>query len=277
MVQFQILSDIHLEMVSKHPKPPVLAPNLVLAGDIGKVDSKLWKQFIDFCSVNWVHVFYVLGNHEFYHEFKSYEQLNREYADFFSQFPNVHLLDNSSYELDGIDIYGFVGWTRSPFPTQNIAQNKINDYNYISDDLGNLITPRFITRIAEDSINQFKTWIDSRSGEQDHNKPILIITHFPPISTNTSNPIYLSEPRIVNQYFAWENLIKSEEIQSTHIHTWISGHTHWSYDFIDSDNKIRYIGNQIGYRSELGDTRFNPKLVIDVPAHTQENNSIKLA
>lgn len=260
MHKFQLLSDIHLEMTRSYPKPQVLAPNLILAGDIGKLESNIWRQFINFCSANWEKVFYVFGNHEFYHSNKTLLQLKTEYAQYFNQFSNIHLLDNSSYSFDGLDIYGFVGWTKSPFATQRLAQESINDYNYIADDKGNLITPKYVTRLAQDGIEKFKSWLGSRA----NSTPILVITHFPPICENTSNPIYLAEPRIVNQYFSWENLIKSDAIVHNQIHTWISGHTHWSYDFINSETGIRYVSNQIGYRSEITESRFNPDLVIEI-------------
>jgi hypothetical protein len=59
-------------------------------------------------------------------------------------------------------------------------------------------------------------------------------------------------------------LIKTEQIDPTNIKTWISGHTHWSYDFIDLDTNIRYVSNQMGYRDEFGESNFNPGLVIEI-------------
>ena len=262
MHKFQLLSDAHLEFCKQHLKPKVLAPNLILAGDIGKLESNVWKQFITYCSANWKQVFYIFGNHEFYHDNKSICLLKLEYLEFFDQYPNIHLLDNSSYLLDDIDIYGFVGWTRSPFQSQSLAQQEINDYNYIADDKGNLITPKFITQMAQNDIDKFKNWLSCRSSQE--TRRVLIITHFPPICVGTSNPIYLAESRIVNKYFSWENLLKSEKIPHDQIHTWISGHTHWSYDFIDSTTGIRYISNQMGYSSEISDSNFNPTLVLEI-------------
>jgi len=31
---------------------------------------------------------------------------------------------------------------------------------------------------------------------------------------------------------------------------WISGHTHWSYDFTDELINVRFLSNQIGYLDE---------------------------
>lgn len=266
MKRFQLLSDMHLEFIKKAPKPHVLAPNLILAGDIGKINTPGWTQFIEYCAGSWEHIFYVFGNHEFYngHQFyhgsKSITQLKSDYVNYFSRYPNIHLLDNSGYDLDGLAIYGFVGWTRSPFETDCQARNEINDYNFIYKDKNNLITPEYITELANQDLDKFKLWIKSQTN------PSLVITHFPPIRTGTSNPIYLSEPKQTNKYFAWDNLIKSEQIDTSAlpIHTWVSGHTHWSYDLVDSETKIRYVSNQMGYLEEIKESNFNPGLVIEI-------------
>jgi hypothetical protein len=258
MRRFQLLSDMHLEFIKRPPKPPVLAPNLVLSGDIGKINTSGWRQFIEYCAGAWEHIFYVFGNHEFYHSSKCITQLKSDYVNFFSRYPNIHLLDNSGYNLDGLAIYGFVGWTRSPFESVTLAQQEINDYNYIRESKHSLITPEYITKLANQELGQFVTWVGSQTS------PCLVITHFPPICANTSNPVYLAQPRLTNNYFAWDNLVKSEQIDPTKIHTWVSGHTHWSYDFIDPGTKIRYVSNQMGYLNEVGESNFNPGLVIEI-------------
>jgi len=251
---------MHLEYIKRAPKPPVLAPNLVLAGDIGKINTPGWSQFIEYCAKSWDHIFYVFGNHEFYHSSKSLIQLKSDYVQYFSQYPNIHLLDNSDYDLNGLKIYGFVGWTRSPFISETQAKDEINDYNYIWESKNKLISCQYINELANEELDKFKTWTESHT----QTNPSLIITHFPPISSGTSNPIYLDQPRQVNSYFSWNNLIKSEHIDSTNINTWVSGHTHWSYGFIDPETDIRYISNQIGYLNEISETKFNPGLIIEI-------------
>jgi hypothetical protein len=262
-MRFQLFSDLHLEFLKHGPKPKVLAPNLILAGDIGKLNTPGWNEFMQYCSESWDCVLYVLGNHEFYHSKKPYSQLEAEYSTYLSKYPNIHLLHNSSFELDGFEIYGFIGWTRSPFSSLSEAQNEINDYNCVWESKGKLARPEFFTGLANDSIGKFKSWIES-SASNPNSKPKIIITHFPPIRTNTSNPMYLSgPPRIVNKYFAWDNMIESESIDCTQIKLWISGHTHWSYDFVTPIHGIRYLANQAGYKEEFvaGETGFDDSKV----------------
>ena len=80
------------------------------------------------------------------------------------------------------------------------------------------------------------------------------MTHFPPTRSGTSHPKYLAEKRTANSYFAWPNE-SIDKLNLRNVVTWISGHTHWSYDF--EKNGIRLISNQLGYKSELGDTGIN--------------------
>ena len=80
------------------------------------------------------------------------------------------------------------------------------------------------------------------------------MTHFPPIRTGTSDPFYLAQDRKVNPYFSWpDETINDFEL--TKVPLWISGHTHWSYDI--NKNGSRFVGNQLGYKSEIGKTGLN--------------------
>ena len=59
---------------------------------------------------------------------------------------------------------------------------------------------------------------------------------------------------MTNLYFAWpDNTL--QEYNLNNVLSWISSHTHWSYDF--EHNGVRLIGNQLGYKSEVGKTGIN--------------------
>jgi hypothetical protein len=72
-MEFQYVSDIHLEFRDKPKKMPKIksvAPYLILAGDIGRVHCdhhlNILKIFLVYCVERWRKVIYVPGNHEFY-------------------------------------------------------------------------------------------------------------------------------------------------------------------------------------------------------------------
>lgn len=68
MVDFQYISDIHLEISGKIPDIPKSSNNLCLLGDIGAPESDIYKKFIKECSEKFTNVFVIYGNHEYYSE-----------------------------------------------------------------------------------------------------------------------------------------------------------------------------------------------------------------
>ena len=240
MQTFQLYSDIHLEMKNDYPKIERKAEYLILAGDIGNVSNENFIQFISYCSSTWNKVFYVFGNHEFYSKITINNILVR-YRDFFDSFENVHLLNNSYFELNNVILYGFIGWTKPIFDSTNKARNRLSDYNMIRT-INGLITIDDIASMSENSINKFREFL-SISSEKD----IIVITHFPPIRNGTSDEKYKGD--MLQPYFSWNNLLQDENIASNdRIKIWCSGHTHHSYDFVV--DSIRYVSNQIGYSGE---------------------------
>lgn len=67
-ISFQILSDLHLELGQYSTfEVPAVAPNLILAGDIGRlIDYSQYLSFLARLVPHFDRIFLVLGNHEFY-------------------------------------------------------------------------------------------------------------------------------------------------------------------------------------------------------------------
>lgn len=64
--KFQIYSDLHTEFSNTFPKILPLCDTLILAGDICVITNKNFIPFMEYCSIHWKTIVYVLGNHEFY-------------------------------------------------------------------------------------------------------------------------------------------------------------------------------------------------------------------
>lgn len=164
----------------------------------------------------------------------------------------MYCLDNNFISLDeeNINVYGSTFWTNPPFASTYEARCYVNDYNYMSyfkqglDQILDLDI-NYVKQLSEEAFNALNDYLLT------NNKKTIIMTHFPPHKLNTSDPKYLSERQILNNYFAWPNNTLSK-LETTNIITWISGHTHWSYDFCQ--NNVRLISNQIGYKHEVGKT-----------------------
>ena len=239
--KFQLFSDIHLEFNKSFPKIPPLEDYLILAGDIGKINTTNYKLFFDYCSTNWKKVFYILGNHEYYHSNKSYHRLNEDYHIFIRQYPNVFLLDNSHYDVShNLRIIGSTLWSN---PTSIEGFNdfvKIKEVNdHINSKLG--MSVQTFKRLHKESSD----YLTSEISKNDKN--LLVITHFPPTQQNTSHPKYKSQSQAIRDYFA-SNMIDNVP-QENKIKGWIFGHTHFSTS-VELSNKIKLMSNQMGYPNE---------------------------
>lgn len=270
-LKFQLFSDIHLELSKSVPKIPQLAPYLFLAGDIGKINGDNFKDFIEYAHRQWTKIFYVCGNHEYYSSNIPHDKLISSYRDFFSSYSNVIFLDNSSYELvingkisgssestetyESILIYGTTLWS---YTTQTMG---LNDFSMIKMFNNNELQPidlEYFNNLNSHSIEQIVQMIKNINQTD---MKLIIITHFPPLP-NTSHPKYKLRPEYISEYFA-NNLVSDRLLEYgidenefySKIKLWMSGHTHYSYDF--EYKGTRFLSNQIGYIGEQSVT--NPK------------------
>jgi predicted phosphodiesterase len=258
--RFQLFSDIHLENYKRFPKIKPLAPFLFLAGDIGNY-GKNFIDFFDYCSANWEKVFYVLGNHEYYDKSKTMETLYVDYLALFEKrYKNVFLLNNSFVDIDeNLRVYGDIMWTYPPIQNKSEAKIYFNDYNnirYFDHKMNEIttITPDYIAMYSKAQYHDLVEFLKTNE------KKTIIMTHFPPTQTNTSSPKHKNEEQNVKDYFAWPDLI--DAVDTTNVVAWISGHTHWSYDF--TVNGVRLLSNQMGYREESSKTRFSQDGVFEI-------------
>ena len=251
-MKFQLLSDIHMEFLQKFYQIKPIADYLFLAGDIGKLALTNYKYFFEYCSKNWKKVFYVLGNHEYYHNYKNINLLNAEYKQFFSKFNNIYLLDNNGVEIEDNNkkyfIYGTTLWS-NPKTT-----DFINDFIHIKTkndkDWNDNITLEQFKNLHSNSMNQLIKNIKN-------NKNIIVLTHFPPLRRinkfTTSDPKFKDDDlstyfsnQLLNDYLNKFDITEKEFYQN--IILWMCGHTHYSFDF--SYNNTRFISNQKGYQHE---------------------------
>lgn len=253
-IDFQIYSDFHLETYNKIPEIIVKSKYLILAGDICQINHPLFYVFLDYCSLKWEKIFYVPGNHEYYSKKKNMKELDFEYKYRIEErYKNIYYLNNTFIELnEHINIYGTSFWTVPPFLSTYEAKLIINDYNNISyyNESVKHVMPLDITHINNLSKYSFD---NLQKYLKNNTKKTIIITHFPPIRTGTSNKKYLNQ-KITNSYFSWpDNTLN--KLNLTNVSAWVSGHTHWSYDF--TKNNVRFISNQLGYKEELSETNIN--------------------
>lgn len=267
--KFQLFSDIHMEYFKTFPKIEPFTDYLFLAGDIGKISHPNFKPFFDYCSSKWKKTFYVLGNHEYYSSGNTHKKLNESYKDFFNLYSNVHLLDDSYYDLkdDNISyrIYGSTLWS------ENNLTDGLNDFNMIKmKNEKNWTVPiniLYYNELYTNSVTKLFEMIKTHKFDDIAPKDLIIITHFPPVrKTNqhdnyTSHPMYQNQTDAINKYFAndfTEEYLKKWNLTETELYSnikiWMSGHTHYSYDF---NYCTRFLSNQFGYQSEFQQSGIN--------------------
>jgi len=265
-LKIQVFSDWHFEKITQTLNesnyPPATADYLFLAGDISNLVKGEGKinlvKFLTYASKQWKKVFYVLGNHEFWHPKKSIELLTSEYKILMAQFPNIHLLDNCAVSLnDTVEVYGCTFWT--PYNWATYSDHfvyKLNDCLHLRMNYGtNYMTSQPISQAYMNELSAYQ-YGQLANHLQNTRKKTIILTHFPPLQKgtmeNTHSPL--------KDYFAWNGQILNK-LCLDYVCAWISGHTHYSYDFmiIPTVNKdgltrgfrCRFISNQIGYVNEL--------------------------
>lgn len=247
-MNIQVFSDIHLEFYkTSYPKIEPKCNYLFLAGDIGKITHDNYKEFIEYCSNNWKKTFIVLGNHEYYHSHKTYDQLFIEYNNFIDSFDNVYLLEKDIIKLEKWYIIGCTLWSyihNSQCGVVNcphqIKKRIVNEYDGIRK-----VPIGYYT--YNSWFEESKKWIYENIGNEEYEN-IILFTHYPITHKNVLQKQFVKENNSIEKMNVFSSNLKFENIERKNIVS-ISGHTHYSHNF--KDNNIHFISNQMGYRDEL--------------------------
>jgi predicted phosphodiesterase len=261
-VRFQVVSDLHLEMLNRFVGYRVIEPApeadaLILAGDIHS-HTRAFATFADWP----VPVYYVHGNHEPYgaHYYGLVSQLHRTAA----QSP-IHYLERSVVQLAGIRILGCCLWTDYMLGgdaalAMREAERCMMDHRLIR--VGN--GQPFLPRHALAQHKKSRAWLHEELAKPFEGKTIVVTHHGP--HQNSVHPRYAADP--LNAAFVSDLTPLVEQAG-----LWIHGHVHDSFDY--RVGHARVIANPRGYASNRlmagapADLRwenpaFNPALVIEV-------------
>ena len=232
-MKFQIISDIHLEMLRRVPRFPVLAENLILAGDIGYIGSPSHRQFIKDCVENYKRVIYVAGNHEFYGG--DYDRRLEKLA----TYSDIVFLEKGIIDIDeNIRILGTTLWSHIPDEAIFDTESIMNDYHCINYKHRKLTgkDTNYLHRIS-------KRWLDAEIAKgREENKHLIVVTHHLP-SFQMIAPKYKYE----NNYgFAsdCEDLMHNGPVRA-----WICGHSHTQMERRIGDTIC--VMASVGYPSEV--------------------------
>lgn len=249
-VQFQIISDLHLESPAAydilHIDPQ--APYLALIGDIGYVKDDGFFHFLRNHLKVFRIVFLVLGNHEPYHSswartksrVKLFEsEVNDSYSR--GETPSqLILLDQKRYDLSPtLSILGCTLFSQVAQTQMESVSFGLNDFYHISD--WSVETHREAHQTDLEWLNRE---INSISCLEPSRK-VVVFTHYCPlVSENVVDPKH-RHSKISSGFMTdlsgelcWKQGV---------IKLWAFGHTHFNCDFRDAETGKRVVSNQRGY------------------------------
>jgi len=227
------------------------------------------KEFLDYITGKWEHIFMINGNHEFYVHHQHGEEpatMNKLLAiqkDFLTGYPNVHLLENEVIDYAGVRIIGSTLWSYVPEAARPDVRMFIRDYSAIFVPRTGTDTSgvRFITTTETNALHEKAVRYiheELAIAAREH-KTVLVMTHHAPLMRGTSDPAYENvKGRAINHAFATDlsALIKPP------VHTWVFGHTHWTADFRFGETRI--LANPRGYGNTSSECRYDPKKIVEL-------------
>jgi predicted phosphodiesterase len=255
-MKIALASDIHLEFGGLDLKNPG-ADVLVLAGDVCIAhDLKSYlknrglnipttftfnkgSRFYDFfkaCKENFEHVIYIAGNHEFYHN--THEETLETLYDLSSEL-NIHFLDNSFVEINGVRFLGGTLWTNMKnldALTMLDCGEWMNDYKQIR-----LASQGYRKLKPKDTVefhSKSLTWL--RSQLQTVSKTVVVTHHAP--SELSRHPRYHPDE---STNWAYYSNLEGLVLDNTQVALWCHGHTHEPHDYVLGTTRI--VCNPRGY------------------------------
>ncbi|CAF3170986.1 unnamed protein product [Rotaria socialis] len=223
-----LMSDLHLEFDNVIPPEfSVVAPVLILAGDIGRPDVPSLQTFLLTLCQRFEHIFFCGWKPLF---------------------------------LPSVRILGTTLWTHVTRESASRIGRCLNDYSLISIRVetkdGKSTRKR---RITVDDTNEWHTqqlvWLREEIEKARNNgEHVVIITHHAPCRHDTCS----TEDEESDLMDAFVNDHDTDCVDPVRL--WVYGHTHWSTDLIM--NSTRIVSNQCGYAHENCGFRPNMKITL---------------
>jgi len=245
-MKLQLISDIHLDIVKNKHEIDAFIRNLnpggedivlALAGDISEHD--MVEEILTKICQRYTAVVYVAGNHEYWHS--SFGRVNNMLSLLNDKIANLHWLNNSFTEIDGVRFIGSTLWFEynALSPIYNIGWSDFAQIDNIPDD--------FYRKNSE------TVWFFEHNIKDGD----IVVTHHLP-SYRSCSKGFLGSP--LNIFYA--NRLDAL-IEGTKPSLWLHGHTHENCDY--NINKTRVLCNPHGYPKFGGlNPNFNNSLILTV-------------
>lgn len=254
-MKFDLVSDLHLEIggIKELIDSWVVGSDLlIMAGDIVEIaelkknknsKQKNIREFFKFISKNYKQVFWVFGNHEFWHGNIDYDFDNAKSILKRLEIHNIQILNDEYATYVDLMIFGGTLWTsmRNSNPiTMSVCRSGMNDYVMISryDEYleKRLLVPEDTVMLHNRTVRAIERFIQI---PKEVDKKKLVITHHLPCWLSVSDD-RLNDP--LTDAYATE---LSEMIFDSGIDCWVHGHSHEEVEY-DLEN-CKVVSNPRGY------------------------------
>lgn len=242
-----VASDLHFEFHRDGGQAFVEslleADVLLLPGDLSNA-AGIWDALLLLLR-KYAHVVFVYGNHEFYGSNipavkKKVERLLRKLPTLKGNLGQLHVLDNSTCEIEGRRFVGTTLWFRKAFGSLK-WERMLNDFSQI----GNAHQ-----RIYEENERAIKFLEETVTGDD------IVLTHHLP-AVESVHPKYEGSP--LNRFFLCDVAWLIEKRQPK---LWVHGHTHDSCDYVLGTTQV--VCNPFGYLAHEENPAFNSELIIEL-------------
>ncbi|MCX6258631.1 MAG: metallophosphoesterase [Bacteroidia bacterium] len=249
-MKLQYCSDLHLEFPENKAflKNNPLIPTgeiLILAGDIVPFAvMHKHKDFFDLLADNFEQVYWIPGNHEYYHSDIADRtgKVNEKIR------PNISLVNNYSVIHHDVKLIFSTLWTRLSLTNQWIIQQRLSDFHVIHDH-GKPFHPAEYNRLHSECLEFLQAEI---TGEK-----TVVISHHVPTFLNYPEK-YKGDA--LNEAFAVELF---DFIEKSAVDFWIFGHHHQNLsDFMICKTKM--CTNQLGYVKYQENKGFSVNKTIEI-------------
>ena len=232
----QYCSDLHLEFdlnkkwVSKYPLE-VKGDILLLAGDVVPfAQLPLHQDFFDFVSKSYKAVYWIPGNHEYYHS----DIADRSGVVHEAIRDNVFLVNNTTVSIENLDIICTTLWSRISPANEWDIRRAMSDFHVIKSGRGTLSIGQY-NALHTDSLEFLADALQESTAPHK-----IVLTHHVPTLMNYP-PKYKGD--VLNEAFASE---LHDLIEVSRADYWIYGHTHYNTpDFKIGSTWL--LSNQLGY------------------------------
>lgn len=237
-MKIQYCSDLHLELEQNskyllNNPLTVTGDILILAGDIIPLqDEHFTNPFFTFISENYKKIFWVPGNHEFYH--KDINEFTNSYNIKFSS--NIQIVNNINLEYENIQFVFSTLWSKINVENEKNIEQGVADFECILKNNKKFRAADF-NKLHEESLIFIKDSLNNK------NSKTVVVTHH--------LPSYLCNSRIhnnsqINEAFCVD---LTDYIEKSNANFWLYGHSHFN-------QKPLFIGNTIMLTNQLGYVHF---------------------